>query len=293
MGRDPRLTPARPDLASAALRGQVEAPRFVEGEARVVVVPLADVRRHPRPDAPLDTQALRGERVTLFDENEGWGWVQLAADGYVGYVAAAALGRPGAAATHRVATNRTFVYPAADMKRAVLEALPLGAQVTVAQVAVAEVAGGDDAFSRLAGGGFVFAPHLVPVAEAAADFVATAERLLHVPYLWGGRSPLGIDCSGLVQLSLACAGVSAPRDADLQEQAVGRRVVVADDMAGLRRGDLVFWRGHVGIMQDGVTLLHANAQAMRVASEPLRQAVDRIRQTSQSSMSSVRRLSIE
>ncbi len=277
---DPRLTPARPDLAAASLRGRVDAPRFAQGASRIVTAPVADLRRQPRADAALDTQALRGEPVTLFDEDEGWSWVQLQGDGYVGYIPSEALGPP-ATSTHRVVANRTFVYPAADMKRAVVAALPMGARVAVS--------GGDGAFSRLADGGFVFAAHLAPVAAAAADFVAVAEQLLHVPYLWGGRTPLGIDCSGLVQASLDACGLAVPRDADLQEQAIGQRL---DEGAveTLRRGDLVFWRGHVGIMQDAQMMVHANAHHMRVASEPLRQAIDRILAASGAAITSLRRV---
>ena len=281
--RDPRLTPARPDLAAASLRGQVEAERFVEGVPRTVLAPVADLRRHPRADASLDTQALCGAALTLFDEREGWSWVQLAADGYVGYVPSDAIGAAGPAPTHRVTANRTFVYPAADMKTAVLAALPLGGAVAVA--------GSEGAYARLADGGFVTAAHLAPLSSVAEDFVAVAERLLHVPYLWGGRSPLGIDCSGLVQLSLACSGQAVPRDTPRQEEAIGRPIAMAEDLAGLRRGDLVFWSGHVGIMWDATTLLHANAHHMAVASEPLRQAVERILSGSRSPITSLRRIS--
>ncbi len=279
---DPRLTPARPDLAAAFLRGRVAAPRFAEGVARMVAAPVADVRRQPRYDAALDTQALRGEPVVVFDEEEGWSWVQLEGDGYVGYVPSEALAAP-AVPTHRVVANRTFVYPAADMKTAVLAALPMGARVAVT--------GAVGAFSGLEDGGFVFATHLAPLATAAADFVAVAEQFLHVPYLWGGRSPLGIDCSGLVQASLASCGLAVPRDTDMQEQAIGHPLPPGD-LAALQRGDLVFWRGHVGIMRDPEILLHANAHHMRVACEPLRQAIDRIARA-EASVTSFRRVTIE
>jgi cell wall-associated NlpC family hydrolase len=279
---DPRLTVARFDLAAAHLEGQVSAERFVIGERRTITAEVADIRRLPRPDAPLDTQALHGEAVTLYDEDEGWGWVQLEGDGYVGYVAMHALGPAAPAPTHVVAVNRTFVYPAADMKQPIVAALPLGARITIDRV--------QGNFSHRIEGGFVFTPHIALAAESADDFVAVAARLTHTPYLWGGKSALGIDCSGLVQVSLARRGISVPRDTDMQERSAGAAVATDTDLGGLQRGDLVFWRGHVGIMSDAKTLLHANAHHMSVAEEPLQQAVDRIRVNTQASVTSVRRV---
>ena len=255
---DPRLTPARGDLAAAALRGKVEAERFVEGERFTVAREFVDLKRAPRPDAPLDTQLIFGEAVTLYDEDDGWAWVQAARDGYVGYVAVGALARGSAAPTHRVVVQRTFVYPAPDMKQPITGAIPLGGDVVVAATS--------GAFSKLAGHGFVFSAHLAPCGDVVADFVAVAEGLTGTPYLWGGKTSLGIDCSGLVQASTTVAGVSLPRDTDLQAT-VGEDMSFDKSLRDLRRGDLVFWSGHVGIMRDATTLLHANAYHMLVASE--------------------------
>ncbi|WP_158810700.1 C40 family peptidase [Beijerinckia sp. L45] len=280
-GFDPRLTPARFDLAAAHLEGRVAAERFVRGERRTITADVADIRRLPRPDAPLDTQALHGEPVTLYDEDEGWGWIQLEGDGYVGYVAMHALGFEAPQPTHVVGVNRTFVYPAADMKQPIVAALPLGAGVAIDRT--------QGEFSHCVEGGFVFTPHIAPVATPADDFVAVAERFTHTPYLWGGKSALGIDCSGLVQVSLARSGIGVPRDTDLQERAAGAAVPFDAGLSGLQRGDLVFWRGHVGIMCDAAMLLHANAHHMSVAMEPLQQAAARIHAKSQASITSVRR----
>ncbi len=279
---DPRLTPARPDLAAAQLRGKVEAADYAEGRALHVCTGTADLRHAPAPDAPLDTQALFGEEVTLYEDHEGWGWVQLARDGYVGYMSVAALAEGRITPTHRVTVNRSFVYPGPDLKLPARDALPLGASVYVRATR-----GG---FAQIGDAAFVFSGHLLPTGERQKDFVAVAERLLYAPYLWGGKTSLGIDCSGLVQISLGAAGIDAPRDTDLQEQVLGLPIAVDTNLAGLQRGDLVFWRGHAGIMRDETTLLHANAHHMLVASEPLRVARDRILTTASHPITAIKRL---
>jgi cell wall-associated NlpC family hydrolase len=279
---DPRLTPARPDLAAAYLRGKTAAADYVEGRAMHVCVGTADLRHAPAPDAPLDTQALFGEDVMLYEDHEGWGWVQLARDGYVGYISMAALVEGRIKPTHRVTVNRSFVYPGPDLKFSARDALPLGAAVRVRATK-----GG---FAQIDDAAYVFSGHLLPSGENQKEFVAVAERLLYAPYLWGGKTCLGIDCSGLVQISLDAAGIDAPRDTDLQEQALGLPIAVGPDLAGLRRGDVVFWRRHVGIMRDETTLLHANAYHMLVASEPLRIARDRNLANTSQPISAIKRL---
>ena len=275
---DPRLTVARPDLAAASLRGRVAADRFAEGEPYTVIVEALDVKRLPRPDASLDTQALYGDTLTVYEDENGWGWAQAERDGYVGYVAMSGLCRAmPTAATHRVIVNRTFVYPASDMKQPVLSALPLDGRV--------RVDGTRDVFSQIEGRGFVITAHLAPIAQTVPDAVAIAERLIGVPYLWGGKSSLGLDCSGLVQLCFSLAGRAMPRDTPMQER-VGDAL---GEMPSLTRGDLVFWRGHVGIMVDDGMLLHANAYHMLVTQEPLRQARERIVASTGADVTSFRR----
>ncbi|GGC93683.1 C40 family peptidase [Chelatococcus reniformis] len=265
-----RLLPARPDLAAARLRGLVEADRFVEPRPMRVASYCAPVRRAPRRDAALDTEALHGEDVDVFEiDDEGWAWGQLLTDGYVGYLPADDLTARAAWPTHAVQAPRTFVYPAPDMKRPPLGALPLAARIHVSEPA----AGGPYLSAE---GGFVFAAHLRPLDAVVGDYAAVAEHLRGTPYLWGGRTSSGLDCSALVQLCLSSAGRTCPRDSDLQAASLGRPLEATGERAGLVRGDLVFWKGHVGMMLDAERLIHANGFHMMVEIEPLDDAVRRI-----------------
>jgi len=264
---DPRLHAYRADLADAALRGRVEARRFVEPRLMQVVEPLVTVHKAPRFDAMQLTQALFGETVKFFAEEEGWAWVQLAHDGYVGYVNGNALSAAPVAPTHRVAVPSSFMYPEASLKSQPAVPLTLNAKVAVT--------GENGAYAQLSNGRFMFMAHLKPATAFEPDFVAVAEMFRHVPYYWGGKSVQGLDCSGLVQLALEACGKPALRDSDMQERTLGEQLM-CNDLDGLRRGDLVFWNGHVGIMTDDRTLLHANGHHMMVVAEPLKDAVDRI-----------------
>lgn len=275
---DPRVNAWRPDLADVRLRGRVEATRFVEGRVREVATSVTALRRHPHADAPRETELLAGERVAVFEEKNGWCWLQADADGYVGYAEAAALRIRGPVATHKVCAVRTFVFAEPDIKSPVVTWLSLCSPVAV----VGETA----RFAELASGGFIARAHLMAAGAVLPDPAATARLFLETPYLWGGRSSLGIDCSALVQLALTAAGISCPRDTDMQEKSLGEAV---DPDGPLRRGDLAFWKGHVGILTDAATLLHANATHMKVAEEPLEPAIRRIAETD-GPLTSVRRL---
>ena len=229
--------------------------------------PVAPVRRSPVPDAALETEVLKGERVTIYDEDgEGFGWGQLHSDGYVGWLPMNALRAPGVPPTHKVVALRTILFPGRSIKAQPVEGLPMGCRLSIT--------GDDGELARLASGGFVPVGHLAPLEAAEPDFVAVAERFIGVPYLWGGKTSLGIDCSGLVQVALTACGIVCPRDSDMQ-RALGTAVPTGD-LAGLRRGDLVFWKGHVAVMRDAAAFLHANAFHMAVAAEPVREAVARI-----------------
>jgi cell wall-associated NlpC family hydrolase len=264
-----RLTPVRSGIAAAH--------RLADGRRGQIIHGAAPLRRAPSPEAPLETEALYGESVVVYEEQGGWAWAQLERDDYVGYLPIDALGSL-AEADHRIAVPRSFAYPGPSIKLPPILALSLGARL---QITARE---GD--FAVDAQGWRIYARHLAPLGATAEDFVAIAERFLDVPYLWGGRTSQGIDCSGLVQAVLAEAGISAPRDSDMMEAWLGAPIAFDESLADLQRGDLVFWKGHVGMMRDAQTLLHANGYFMCVTSEPLRVARERI----QDPITAIRRL---
>lgn len=265
MSFDRRLTPARPDLAARHLEGQVEAARFADPLPHRITAVAAPLRPTPDAAAGLDSELLHGEDFAVYDIADGWAWGQAALDGYVGYVPAGALApADGPAPDHHVRTQWASVYA-----RPMLKSPPAGALPFRARVAVAERR---DGFARI-GGTWVHARQIAPLDASEPDWVAVALRFLGAPYVWGGRSPAGIDCSGLVQVARQAAGHACPRDSDMQATELGHALAAGDP---LRRGDLVFWRGHVAVMIDETRIVHANGHFMETVVEPLALAAARI-----------------
>jgi len=256
---DPRLTPARDDLAASWLKDQVKAPRYVEPSRFHINAPVATLYRSPDHSQAIETQLIYGEAVDVLDQNKDWAWVQSVCDGYVGYIARNQMTQAHAEqqATHRVSNIGSFIFPNNSYKDTPKNTLSYGSLVTI----VSE----KDGMSKLSDGGYIPSAHLAPVDFHSEEPVAEAFRFLGVPYLWGGRSHIGLDCSALIQLVLQACNYKCPRDSDLQEKHLGKPID-RDDVQG---GDLVFFRGHVGMMVDDSTLIHANDRSMAVSIDDL------------------------
>ena len=283
---DRRLHPVRPDLASTDYRGQVQSERFVEGTDYSVIADKIELRSRPDLACGIDTELNFGETLRVFEATqEGWSWGQLQTDGYVGWLPTDALG-PVEQTTHRVSALRTYRYPEAELKRPVLGQVSMGALVRVVGY---ETTRGLE-FAKLADSSFIVKKHLVEQDHKATDWVRAAEAMLGTPYLWGGRSTFGLDCSALIQLALQTGGINAPRDADIQEAMLGEQLDLSAGLPALQRGDLIFWKGHVGVMSDPETLLHANGYTMTVACEELHTALNRIEEAEFGQLTSIKRL---
>jgi cell wall-associated NlpC family hydrolase len=275
---DPRVTPLRDGVAARSLEGVLPAEVYLDPQPMRCATPAAAIRRAPDPAAEQMDQLLFGEVFDVVEEEEsGFLWGQARRDGYVGFVEAAALARSGPAPTHRISAIRTYAFAGPSIKTRASGPYSLNCLVTVEAV--------EDRLAQVAGAGWMAAHHLSPIGEFAPDQVAVAERYLGAPYLWGGRESLGLDCSGLVQQALLACGRACPRDADMQ-QAMGREIGRED----FRRGDLVFWKGHVAIGLDAGRIVHANAHHMAVAIELLDEAIERIRAAGSGGPTAFRRI---
>lgn len=259
---DRRLAPANGRVAHVSLQGQVRADRFVTGDWARVTAPLADLLM--RPDGPRDRQVLHGDRLLVLERREGFGFVQAEKDGFCGYVAVGALG-PDWSATHFISAPASHLYTEPNLKRPEAGSLSLGAKIAVTAR--------HGRFAETATGHFLPEQHLRPVDQPFTDPVEVAALFLGTPYLWGGNSRAGLDCSGLVQAALLACGIPCPGDSDLQWASTGTRL---PDGTAPRRGDLLFWPGHVALAVDGATMIHANGHRMAVTLEGIDEAVARI-----------------
>lgn len=264
---DPRIHAFRTDLADERLEHQVKAERYIPGDEAHVHRDSVPLFTKPSFECELQTEALFGETVRIFEIRDGWAWGQILTDGYVGYLPLEALSPGLLEPTHRVSNLRTFIYEEANLKS------PPIALISMMSLVCVTCKEGD--FYELADKGYVYHSHVAPVDEADEDFVSIASQFIGTPYLWGGRTSLGLDCSALIQIALLATGQFSWRDSDLQAGSLGELTDIKD-LSELKRGDLVFWKGHIGVMVDGENLLHSNAYHMAVAVEPLKPAVERI-----------------
>ncbi len=285
---DRRVTPYRPEIAAAFLEGSVKADRYVSGERRRVVASHVAVRRDPVQASSVDTEVLFGEDVVVYETTvEGWAWIQSELDDYVGWVRADALEEAEQDITHRVNAVRTYLYPEPELRRPPVACLSMGARLTI----IDEVTARGNSYAILADGTAIMPQHIRAIGSPESDFVTVAIRFLETPYLWGGRTSIGLDCSALVQLSLQACGIACPRDSDMQELQLGESVDISHGLPDFVRGDLIFWKGHVAIVEDETSLLHANGHTMTVAREPLDAALSRIAAHEWGAVTRVRRLS--
>lgn len=265
---DPNLHPYRSDLAAAKLKGLVESARFVDPIPHQVSAGVAPLRKVPEPDGEQLSQALHGDVIDIYEERGGFGWGQMQSDGYVGWFDMAALSAPVLATTHKIKVLRTYAFSGPSARAAPHFLLSLGAQLSLQTER-------ENGFVAVERAGWIYEAHLAPLTEHANDPVSIAEQFLHAPYQWGGVESLGLDCSGLIQTAFKAAGLLLPRDSYMQRE-VGHSVPIDPNLKGLKRGDIVCWKGHVALMIDETHILHANGYHMAVAHEPLAAAVERL-----------------
>jgi cell wall-associated NlpC family hydrolase len=257
---DKRRHPFRPDLAAAYLEHRVEASRYQRPERKVIVTEVASIRADRDAGSMQISEFLFGEPVDVYESIDGWSWCQGVLDGYTGFVASEMLGNASAAPTHIVSARLSHLFPEPSIKLPPVGRLTLGARILVTSVS--------GRFAELADGTHIIAGHIRPLGEPEVDPVDVAIRFTSAPYLWGGRSTLGLDCSGLVQVAHQACALLPPRDSDMLAGELGEAVEIPPGPEGLRRNDVVFFPGHCMIADGEGGLVHANATHMMVTQEP-------------------------
>ena len=266
---DPKHDPVRPELAASRYQGRVQAERFVDAETYQVTAGVCSVRAAPTGHAEQTSQALFGEVVDIYEKVDGFGWGQMMSDSYVGWFDMAALSMPVQAPTHRITALRTYGFSEPSVKATPCFLLSMNAEVS---------ADGSEsgAFLNCGRAGWIAKQHLATIGtHYENDPVAVAERFINCPYQWGGKESLGLDCSGLVQMSYWACGIRLPRDSSHQKY-VGEEVPLDALFSDLTRGDILCWPGHVALVQGPSRLIHANAHHMQTLVEPLAEAAPRI-----------------
>ena len=280
--QDMRTTPARGDLAARSLKEQIKADKYCDGTEYQLVHGLTNLHSAPDDAAPTTSQLLYGEHFTVYDIKDGWAWGQASRDGYVGYCRADALSADLLPSTHHVTNLSSHIFPEPSAKSA-----PVGQIYMMSHVSVINEVP-TKGFVELADGNWIFAPHISNI--FGTDPASEALKFLYAPYIWGGNSCAGIDCSGLIQLAFAATGIAVPRDSDQQAKTIG--TVLADDEIP-QKGDVAFFPGHVGFMLDDMHLLHANMHHMRVSIDPLKEVIDIVSfQTDEPPLSFIKRVEI-
>lgn len=269
---DRRLNVISERVSETQMKGKVDALKFIDGESAQIKVAFTELRAASDFSSSIDTQLIFGETVKVFDTQGEFSLVKADRDGYVGWLETKTLEYDVKSPTHLVSVPRTFFYPKADMKLPHKGMRSLGSALKI--VGYDQVRGTD--YAMLESGEAVIASHIMPIDQHFVDYVSVAESLLLTPYLWAGTSAFGIDCSGLVKLSMFMCGQHVLRDSDMQAATIGEEISAGKNLEELARGDLVFWRGHVAIVNGDNSIIHANGHTMSVAVEPMDQAIERI-----------------